>query len=138
MFLLVRLRHEYLGGASSTGSAAASRGHEPVEVALGDLATRAAGAQSAPLHALRPIALVTFAGTSGAACRGTHDVDIGSAPGGGGGQRRPPFETIDVADAEGCCHLQELTGGRGVPQAIVDSPQVGGYDELAALRSGFP
>ena len=44
-----------------------------------------------------------------------------------------PFEAIDIADAEGCCRLHELTGGRSVPQAVVDGRHIGGYEELAAL-----
>jgi glutaredoxin 3 len=44
-----------------------------------------------------------------------------------------PFETIDISDPEDCCRLHELTGGRSVPQAIVDGHPIGGYDELAAL-----
>jgi glutaredoxin 3 len=44
-----------------------------------------------------------------------------------------PFETVDVADPDGCCRLHELTGGRSVPQAIVDGRPIGGYDELATL-----
>lgn len=43
------------------------------------------------------------------------------------------FEMIDVADPDGCCRLHELTGGRSVPQAVVDGQPIGGYDELAAL-----
>jgi glutaredoxin 3 len=47
-----------------------------------------------------------------------------------------PFETIDVGDPDGCCRLHELTGGRSVPQAIVDGRPIGGYDQLAALLRG--
>lgn len=46
------------------------------------------------------------------------------------------FEAIDVGDPAGCCRLHELTGGRSVPQAVVDGVPVGGYDELAALLRG--
>jgi glutaredoxin 3 len=47
------------------------------------------------------------------------------------------FETVDVADVDGCCRLRELTGGTSVPQAVVDRRAIGGYDELAALvRTG--
>jgi glutaredoxin 3 len=48
-------------------------------------------------------------------------------------RRGLPYEAIDLADLDGCCRLHELTGGRSVPQAIVDGRRVGGYDELAAL-----
>ena len=47
-----------------------------------------------------------------------------------------PFEAIDVADPDGCCRLHELTGGRSVPQAVVDGRPIGGYEELAALVRG--
>jgi glutaredoxin 3 len=47
-----------------------------------------------------------------------------------------PFEAIDIADPHGCCRLHELTGGRSVPQAIVDGRPIGGYEELAALVRG--
>lgn len=47
-----------------------------------------------------------------------------------------PFEAIDVAGPDRCCRLHELTGGRSVPQAIVDGRPIGGYDELAALIRG--
>ena len=43
------------------------------------------------------------------------------------------FETVDVGDPEGCCRLHELTGGRSVPQAVVDGRPIGGYDELAGF-----
>ena len=43
------------------------------------------------------------------------------------------YELVDVGDAEGCCRLHELTGGRSVPQALLDGRPVGGFDELSAL-----
>jgi glutaredoxin 3 len=49
-----------------------------------------------------------------------------------------PFETIDVGDPDGCCRLHELTGGRSVPQAIVDGRPIGGYDELRTLLGAGP
>jgi glutaredoxin 3 len=48
------------------------------------------------------------------------------------------FEAIEVDGPEGCCRLHELTGGRSVPQAVVDGRPVGGYDELAALLRADP
>lgn len=48
-------------------------------------------------------------------------------------ERHGLFETIDIGDPVGCCRLHELTGGRSVPQAIVDGRPIGGYDQLAAL-----
>ena len=49
------------------------------------------------------------------------------------------FEAIDVGDSDGCCRLHELTGGRSVPQAVVDGRPIGGYDELDAwLRTLAP
>jgi glutaredoxin 3 len=50
-----------------------------------------------------------------------------------------PFEAVDIADPQGCCRLHELTGGRSVPQAVVDGRPIGGYEELAVLiRGGLP
>jgi glutaredoxin 3 len=46
------------------------------------------------------------------------------------------FQTIDVGDLDGCCRLHELTGGRSVPQAVVDGRPIGGYDELAVFVRG--
>jgi glutaredoxin 3 len=43
-----------------------------------------------------------------------------------------PFVAIDVGDPEVCCRLHELTGGRSVPQAIVEGRPIGGYEELEA------
>jgi hypothetical protein len=48
----------------------------------------------------------------------------------------PAFQTIDVGDLDGCCRLHELTGGRSVPQAVVDGRPIGGYDELAVFVRG--
>jgi glutaredoxin 3 len=48
-------------------------------------------------------------------------------------RRGLPYEAIDVADPDDCCRLHDLTGGRSVPQAVVDGRPIGGYDELAAL-----
>ena len=49
------------------------------------------------------------------------------------------FETTDMGEPDSCCRLHELTGGRSVPQAVVDGRPIGGYDELATLiRAGFP
>jgi glutaredoxin len=42
------------------------------------------------------------------------------------------FDAIDVGEPGGCCRLHELTGGRSVPQAVVDGQPIGGYDELDA------
>ena len=50
--------------------------------------------------------------------------------------QRLPFEAIDIAEGDGCCRLHELTGGRSVPQAVVDDRPIGGYHELAALILG--
>ena len=54
-------------------------------------------------------------------------------------RNRLAFETTDIGDPYSCCRLHELTGGTGVPQAVVAGRPVGGYDELAALiRSRSP
>lgn len=44
------------------------------------------------------------------------------------------FEEIDLSsDPERCCALEALTGGRSVPQIVLDGRPIGGFDELAAL-----
>jgi glutaredoxin 3 len=55
--------------------------------------------------------------------------------------RRIAFEEIDLSrDLERCCELEALTGGRSVPQLLVDGRPIGGFDELAALErnGGLP
>jgi glutaredoxin 3 len=37
------------------------------------------------------------------------------------------------SDPERCCALEALTGGRSVPQIVIDGRPIGGFDELAAL-----
>lgn len=50
-------------------------------------------------------------------------------------RRRIAFEEIDPSRAlERCCELEALTGGRSVPQLLVDGRPIGGFDELAALE----
>ena len=45
------------------------------------------------------------------------------------------FEEIDLSsDAERCCELEALTGGKSAPQLAVDGRPIGGFDELAALQ----
>lgn len=53
-------------------------------------------------------------------------------------RRRIAFEEIDLSvDLKRCCELEALTGGRSVPQLVIDGRPIGGYAELAALdRSG--
>jgi glutaredoxin 3 len=48
------------------------------------------------------------------------------------------FEEIDLSsDLERCCALEPLTGGRSVPQLLLDGRPLGGFEELAALdRAG--
>jgi len=44
------------------------------------------------------------------------------------------FEEVDLgADPERCCELEALTGGRSVPQVLVDGSPIGGFAALAAL-----
>jgi glutaredoxin 3 len=46
------------------------------------------------------------------------------------------FEEIDLSrDLERCCALAALTGGRSVPQLVIDGRSIGGFDQLAALES---
>ncbi|NOZ75473.1 MAG: glutaredoxin [FCB group bacterium] len=47
-----------------------------------------------------------------------------------------PYEEIDI-EARGISRakLVELTGGRSVPQIIVDGESIGGYDNLVKLDS---
>jgi glutaredoxin 3 len=45
------------------------------------------------------------------------------------------FEEIDLSrDPARCCQLESLTGGRSVPQLLVEGRPIGGFDELAALE----
>jgi glutaredoxin 3 len=48
------------------------------------------------------------------------------------------FEEIDLSrDLERCCQLEALTGGRSVPQLVLDGRPIGGLAELDALtRTG--
>lgn len=48
------------------------------------------------------------------------------------------FEEIDLSrDLERCCQLEALTGGRSVPQLVLDGRPIGGLAELDALaRNG--
>ncbi len=45
------------------------------------------------------------------------------------------FEAIDLAATRRLLRLHGLTGGRSVPQAVVDGRPIGGYDELDALAA---
>jgi len=50
-------------------------------------------------------------------------------------RRRIAFEEIDLSrDLERCCELEAPTGGRSVPQLLVDGRPIGGFNERAALE----
>jgi glutaredoxin 3 len=48
------------------------------------------------------------------------------------------FEEIDLSTSpERCCELEALTGGKSVPQLVIDGRPIGGFADLAALdRAG--
>ncbi len=47
------------------------------------------------------------------------------------------YEEIEIGADERCCRLYELTGGKTVPQVIIDGETIGGYEDLLGLvRSG--
>jgi len=52
--------------------------------------------------------------------------------------RKQPFEEININDANiSRDDLSNLTGGRTVPQILIDNKTIGGFDSLLALdRSG--
>jgi len=47
------------------------------------------------------------------------------------------YQDIDVSEAEARANMSALTGGRTVPQVVINDQALGGCDELHALeRSG--
>jgi glutaredoxin len=52
----------------------------------------------------------------------------------------PPRVQLYTAPFRVYCELEALTGGRSVPQLLVDGRPIGGFDELAALErnGGLP
>jgi len=50
-------------------------------------------------------------------------------------RRGLPFEEIPVTNAAEEMQMREITGGRTVPQILLDGVPIGGYMELAELES---
>ena len=47
------------------------------------------------------------------------------------------YQEVDVSEAQNRAEMQSLTGGRTVPQVVINDQPIGGCDELYALeRSG--
>jgi len=44
------------------------------------------------------------------------------------------YQDIDVSEAEARANMAELTGGRTVPQVVINDQPLGGCDELHALE----